>query len=155
MENSTAVLQKIRSRITICCMRAQSLQLCPILCEPKDCSPPGSSVHGIFQARTLEWVAMPSSRGSSQARDWTCISCIAGEFFNAEPPGKHWVNIGSVKLFYPKVWRGDGEFSFLRSSQGRSAPHAEKGILGHPEAHMRQIQKDEGNHSAPNPDQFI
>ena len=38
-----------------------------------DCSPPGSSVHGIFQARILEWVAMPSSRGSSWPRDWTCI----------------------------------------------------------------------------------
>ena len=46
-------------------MCAKSLQLCPALCNPMDCSPPGSSVHGIFQARTLEWVAMPSSRGSS------------------------------------------------------------------------------------------
>ena len=44
---------------------AQSLQLCPTLCDPMDCSPPGSSVHGILQARILEWVAMPSSRGSS------------------------------------------------------------------------------------------
>ena len=42
---------------------------------------PGSSVHGILQARILEWVAMPSSRGSSQPRDWTWISCIAGRFF--------------------------------------------------------------------------
>jgi len=47
---------------------AKSLQLCPILCEPTDCSPPGSSVHGILQARILEWVFMPSSRGSSQAK---------------------------------------------------------------------------------------
>ena len=53
-----------------------------------DCSPPGSSVHGILQARTLEWVAMPSSRGSFQPRDWTCTSCVAGRFFTAEPPGK-------------------------------------------------------------------
>ena len=44
----------------------QSLQSCPSLCHPKDCSLPGSSVYGIFQARILEWVAMPSSRGSSQ-----------------------------------------------------------------------------------------
>ena len=44
-----------------CCMHAQSLQSCPTLCDPKDCSPPGSSVHGILQARTLESVAMPSS----------------------------------------------------------------------------------------------
>ena len=43
---------------------------------PTDCSLPGSSVHGILQARILEWVAVPSSRGSSQPRDWTCVSCI-------------------------------------------------------------------------------
>ena len=56
-----------------------------------DHSPPGSSVHGILQARILEWVAMPSSRGSSQPRNQThvsCVSCIAGGFFTAEPPGK-------------------------------------------------------------------
>ena len=51
------------------------------LCDPLDCSPPGFSVHGVFQARTLEWVAMPSSRGSSQPRDWTQVTCIAGRFF--------------------------------------------------------------------------
>ena len=44
-------------------------QLCPTLCDPMDCSPPGSSVHGILQARTLEWVAISSSRGSSQPKD--------------------------------------------------------------------------------------
>ena len=57
------------------------LQLCLTLCDPTDWSLPGSSVHGILQARTLEWVAMPSSRGSSQPRDQTQISCIAGGFF--------------------------------------------------------------------------
>jgi len=45
------------------------------LCDPMDCSPPGSSVHGILQARILEWVAISSSGGSSPPRDWTCISC--------------------------------------------------------------------------------
>ena len=43
-----------------------------------DCGPPGSSVHGILQARVLEWVAIPFSRGSSQPGDWTKVSCIAG-----------------------------------------------------------------------------
>ena len=72
-------------------------------CDPMDCSPPGSSVHGIFQARILEWVAISSSRGSSQPRDQThiscvsciagrffttCVSCIAGGFFTTEPPKK-------------------------------------------------------------------
>ena len=51
------------------CVCAQSLQSCPTLCDPRDCSPPGSSVHGILQARKLEWVAISSSRGSSQLRD--------------------------------------------------------------------------------------
>ena len=51
-------------------------------------APPGSSVHGILQARILEWVAIPSSRGSSQPRDWTCIFCIADISFIAESPEK-------------------------------------------------------------------
>ena len=46
-----------------------------------ECSPPGSSVHGILQAKMLEWVAILFSRGSSQPRDWTWVSCIAGRFF--------------------------------------------------------------------------
>ena len=54
-----------------------------------DCSPPGFSVHGISQTRILDWVAMPSSRGSSWPRNGTCISCLPGGFFIAEPPGKH------------------------------------------------------------------
>ena len=58
------------------CMHAKSLQLCPTLCDPMDCSLPGSSVPGILQARILEWIAMPSSRGFSQPKDGTCISCI-------------------------------------------------------------------------------
>ena len=56
-------------------------QSCPTLCDPMDCSPPGSSVHGIFQARILEWVAISFSRGSSQPRDGTQVSCTAGRFF--------------------------------------------------------------------------
>ena len=49
-------------------VHAKSLQLCPILCNSMDCSLPGSSVNGILQARILEWVAMPSSRGSSRLK---------------------------------------------------------------------------------------
>ena len=55
-------------------MNAQS---CPTLCNPMDCGPPGSSVHGILQARIMEWVAMPSSRGSSWHRNRTCFSCVS------------------------------------------------------------------------------
>ena len=56
-------------------------QSCPTLCDPMDCSLPGSSVHGIFQARVLEWVAISFSRESSQPRDWTRVSHIAGRRF--------------------------------------------------------------------------
>ena len=56
-------------------------QSCPTLCKPTDCSPPGSSVHGIHQARILEWVARPFSRGSSGARDWTQVSRVVDRFF--------------------------------------------------------------------------
>ena len=51
------------------------------LCDPMDCSPPGFSVHGIFQARILEWVAISFSRGSPWPRDWTWVSCSAGRLF--------------------------------------------------------------------------
>ena len=56
-------------------------RLCLTLCDPMDCSLPGSSVHGILQARILEWIAVPFSRGSSQPRHWTQVSHIAGGFF--------------------------------------------------------------------------
>ena len=57
-------------------MCAQSRWLCPSLCNPMDYRRSGSSVHGILQARILEWAATPSSRGSFWPRDWTCISCV-------------------------------------------------------------------------------
>ena len=56
-------------------------QLCLTLCDPMDCRTPSSSVHGILQARILEWVAIPFSRGSFQPRDQTQVSYVAGRFF--------------------------------------------------------------------------
>ena len=56
---------------------AKLLQSCLTLCDPMDCSPSGSSVHGILQARILEWVAMPSCRGSSRPRDQTHVSHVS------------------------------------------------------------------------------
>ena len=56
-------------------------QSCLTLCHSMDCSPPGSSVHGILQAKILEWVAMPFSRGSSRPRDQIQVSCIVGRVF--------------------------------------------------------------------------
>jgi len=68
--------------IYVCC--AKSCQLCPTLCGPVACSPLSSSVHGILQAGILEWVAISSSRESSQPRDWTrvsYVSCIGRQVF--------------------------------------------------------------------------
>ena len=59
-----------------CCVCSVA-QSCPTLGGPVDCSPPGSSVHGILQARILEWGAISFSRGSSQLRDWTQVSCVS------------------------------------------------------------------------------
>ena len=61
-------------------------QLCLTLCRLMDCSPPGSSAHGVLQARILEWVTIPFSRGSSQPRDETRSPALAGRFFIPEPP---------------------------------------------------------------------
>ena len=84
----------------------------PTLWNPMDCSPPGSSVHWIFQTRILEWVVISFFRGSSQPMDQTCVSCVAGGFFTTEPPGKplkhvlltckSWNNLHCS----PKLWRG-------------------------------------------------
>ena len=67
-------------------------------CVWPHCSPPGSSVHRISQARILEWVAMPFSRGSSQPRDRNHVSCLASGFFTFEPLGKPLVNL-TLSLF--------------------------------------------------------
>ena len=65
------------------------IQSCLIHCDPVDCSLPGSSVHGIFQARVLEWVVISFSRGSSRSRDQARVSRIGGRcYITSEPPGK-------------------------------------------------------------------
>ena len=73
------------------CMHAKSIQLCLTLNDPMDCSPPGSSVHGILQARILEWVAMPFSRGSSppgMKSHLFCSPALAGRFFTTRATWK-------------------------------------------------------------------
>ena len=85
------------------------VQLLSRFWDPLDWSPPGFSVHGTFQARILEWVTISSSRGSSQPRDWTCISCVsctAGGF------STHWaireaLNVAARLNLYSKqgAWR--------------------------------------------------
>ena len=72
----------------ICCSCCLATKLFLTLCDPVDSSPLGCSVHGISQARILEWVAISFSRGSSWPRDKTHISWLAGGFFTTEPPEK-------------------------------------------------------------------
>ena len=68
--------------------KSEVTQSCPTLCNPVDCSLPGSSIHGIFQGRILEWIAIPFSRRSSQPREWTQVSRIVGRCFIVWPSGK-------------------------------------------------------------------
>ena len=81
------------------CVHAQSLQSYLNLCNPVNCSPQSSSVLGISQARILEWVSMPFSRGSSRPRDQIHVSCIAGGFFTTEPLGKPDLHMRRLKLY--------------------------------------------------------
>ena len=73
---AVTVLLRTSNTLRCACVHAKSLQLCLTLCDAMDCSLPGSSVHGILQARMLEWIAVPFSRGSSQPRDRTSFSCL-------------------------------------------------------------------------------
>ena len=75
------------------CGYVKWLQFCPTLCDPMDCSPPGSLVHGILQARTLEWVAIPSCRGSYWPGDRTCISYVS---CTVRQVLYHWSHLGSL-----------------------------------------------------------
>ena len=83
---------------------------CVQLCDPTDCSPSGSSVHGILQARILEWVAISFSRGSSRPRNWTWVSCIAGRFFTDWAQGSpnilntHLINFPWNQIFTLRIW---------------------------------------------------
>ena len=71
-------------------------QSCPTLCDPMDCSPPGSSVHGILQARVLEWIAIPFSSGSSQPRDQNKSPTLQVDSSPSEPPVEAHVAPGPV-----------------------------------------------------------
>ena len=108
-------------------------QSCPTLCNSMDCSPPGSSVHGIFQARILEWVAIYFSRGSSRTRDQTHISCvshIADRFLTiwatretlsqlySNLKKKEFFNFEASRSIAPK-WRGYPFYEMIEDSQSQ------------------------------------
>ena len=100
----------------------KSLQSCPTVCDPMDCSPPGSSVHGIFRARILEWVAISFSRGFSRPRDRTCVCCTAGNFFTTEPSGKP---EGGGQGHKRCPWRGQ---DYNRGCTGKRFRHPERSL---------------------------
>ena len=92
---------------------AQSLQWCSTLCNPMDCSLPGSSAHGILQARILEWVVIPSSRGSSQPRDQThifYISCIGRQVLY------HYSHLGSPNSVIYEVNTCEDGYHYLHNT---------------------------------------
>ena len=108
----------------VCVYRSDCVtQSCLTLCDPMDCSPPGSSVHGILPARILQWVAIPFCRRSSWSRDWTWVSCIAGRFFTIWATREALVR----PMFISKVCVCRGCFYSKMDMKGRwqrSIPHA-------------------------------
>ena len=113
LEIQTMLLNRRRKRIKesqnsqkiINKMVVEVAQLCQTLCNPMDCSPPGSSVHGTLQARILEWVAIPFSSETSPPRGWTQVSCITGRFFTVWATGKANIIILNVNLLNPLIKR--------------------------------------------------
>ena len=115
------------------CLHAQSLQSCLTLCSPMNCNPPGSSVHGFLQARTLEWVAISSSSWSSWPRDQTYVSYIVGRFFI------HWATCGKLG---PHSW-GHNESDTIEHVHACARAHTWTltpvlGAGGIPTPHWRQ-----------------
>ena len=109
--------------------------------DPMDCSLPGSSVHGILQARILEWVAIPFSRGSFQPKDPTRVSCIAGRFFTV------WVT--REALFFILLFAKSGNSNFWNKEGNSMVNTCTKMILTettsplisqrHPKSHMMKV----------------
>ena len=111
LEGYTPWGRRVRHELATC--HCSLTKLCLILYNPMDYSLPGSSLHGISQARVLEWVGISFSRGSSWPSDWTQVSCIAGGFFTAEPSGKPPHTLG----FRLNITSCDGPFDDLLFSK--------------------------------------
>ena len=106
--------------------KSEATQSCLTLCDPMDCSLPGSSVHGIFNARVLEWVAIYFSRGSSRPRDWIPVSCIAGRRFIVWATREAKIKNDNGKFGKPyreaEIWCGiRNKWSFPGGSAGKES----------------------------------
>ena len=91
LSRTLKMVSQFLDHIGIICVSTKSLQSCPNLCNPMNCSPPGSSVHGTLQARTLEWIFMLSSRYFPNSRMELASlksTTLADVFFTTSPPGK-------------------------------------------------------------------
>ena len=88
--------------IGLCCA-VRSIQLCPSLCDPMDCSPPGSSVHGILQARILEWVAMPFSNMFMCVYVTLCIFSSQNREFMVCTLFDNWLFLQPLTLHYKQI----------------------------------------------------
>ena len=120
----------------------EDAQSCPTLCNPMDCSLPGSSVHEIFQARILEWVAISFSRASSQPRDRIQASHIVGRHYHLSyqgsplqvkkefiGPGLHFRPICADHAQLPLQWTLNSLLSVCGNDNGRIRPSLDRGIL--------------------------
>ena len=99
-----------KERIHVFKRYVKLLQLCLTLCDAMDCSSPDSSVHGILQARILEWVAMPSSRGSSQPRDQTAPPALQADPLPLSHRGSPCICVHFTKSHKAKSLNGLGEW---------------------------------------------
>ena len=93
-------------------------QSCPTLCDPMNCSLSGSSIHGIFQAKVLEWGAIAFSRGSSRPRDRTQVSLIAGRCFTVWATREaHGVWISSLRNERKKIFQKNVKEQKLKATE--------------------------------------
>ena len=133
--------------IACVCARTRA-QSCPTFRNPMDCNPPGSSVHGIFQARILEWVAFSFSRGSSQPKDGTHISCVSyivGRFFEKVK------SLSRVRLFatpWTVAQQAPPSMGFSRQEYWSGLPFPSPGDLPDPGIEPRSpvLQSDASGH---------
>ena len=107
---------------------------CPTLCNPMDCSPPGFSVHGIFQARILEWVAISYSRRSSQPRNQTCISCVPcigrQNLYHCAPWEAHVDPRGMYRYVYEGMVHQSSKGEADPGTEAHHTPHPAFGVTG-------------------------
>ena len=142
LESTSAGPTPVLNQVPLC-MRAKWLQSCPTV-QPYDCSPPDSSVHGILQARILEWVAIPFSRGSSPPRDRThvsYISCIGRWVLY------HWCHLGRASTEILKLYHSQFENQEIEAQTIKPLAHFSGLISTDAGIYMGKLAECASNHS--------